>query len=89
MRLDINLASHPYEDPGGFWLRWGGALAGLVILTVVLAYSAAVGWHTAAGDRKLIREREQQIADREREQQDAQALLNRPGNRAVPTVHNF
>ncbi len=28
MRLDINLASQPYEDARQFWLRWGTALAG-------------------------------------------------------------
>jgi hypothetical protein len=89
MRLDINLATHPYEDPGGFWLRWGGALAGLFILTVVLVYSAAAGWHTASGDRALIRAREQQIADREREQQNAQTLLNRPENQAVRDRSQF
>ncbi len=26
MRLDINLASQPYEDARQFWLRWGTAL---------------------------------------------------------------
>ena len=89
MRLDINLATHPYEDPGGFWLRWGSALGALIILTLVLVFSAIAGWRTAAGDRALIREREQQIADREREQRDAQALLNRPENRAVRDRSQF
>jgi Tfp pilus assembly protein PilN len=89
MRLDINLATHPYEDPRGFWLRWGGALAGLILLTVVLVYSAVSGWYTAAGDRKLIHERKQQIADREQEQQNAQALLNRPANRVVRDRSQF
>jgi hypothetical protein len=89
MRLDINLASHPYEDPRSFWLRWGGALAGLVILTLVLVYSAVSGWQTAAGDRALIRERKQQIADRGREEQNAQTLLNRPENRAVRDRSEF
>lgn len=89
MRLDINLATHPYEDPGSFWLRWGAALAGLFILTVVLVYSAAAGWYAAAGDRVLIRERKEQIAEREREQQNAQTLLNRPENRAVRDRSQF
>ena len=31
MRIDINLATQPYEDPRRFWLRWGGALAALGI----------------------------------------------------------
>lgn len=89
MRLDINLASHPYEDPRHFWLRWGGAMAALILLTLVLVYSAAVGWYTAANDRKLIREREQQIAERDREEQNAQALLNRPDNRTIRDRSQF
>lgn len=89
MRLDINLASRPYEDPRHFWLRWGGALAALVVLTLVLVYSALAGWYVAAGDRTLIRERQQQIADREREEQNAQALLNRPENRSVRDRSEF
>ncbi len=83
MRLDINLATRPYEDPHQFWLRWGGALGGLIILTLVLLYSAASGWVTASHDRKLIDQREQQIAQREREKQQAQALLNLPANRSI------
>lgn len=89
MQLDINLASHPYEDPRGFWLRWGGALAALVLLTLVLVYSALAGWYTAAGDRALIHQREQQIADREREEQNAQAMLNRPENRSIRDRSQF
>lgn len=89
MRLDINLATHPYEDPRHFWLRWGGALAVLVLLTLVLVYSALTGWYTAGGDRALIRQRQQQIAEREREERDAQALLNRPENRTVRDRSQF
>jgi type IV pilus assembly protein PilN len=83
MRLDINLASQPYEDARGFWMRWGAGLAGLILLTLVLVYSAAMGWIGAAKDRTLIRQSEQQIAQRDNEMQSAQALLNRPENAAV------
>jgi hypothetical protein len=89
MRFDFNLATHPYEDPRHFWLRWGGALGALIILTLILAYSALAGWYTAAHDRRLIREREQQIADREREAHNAQALLNRPENRTIRDRSQF
>jgi hypothetical protein len=89
MRLDINLATHPFEDPRGFWLRWGGGLAALALLTLVLVYSAAIGWYTASGDRALIRQRQQQIAEREQEQKNAQALLNRPENRMVRDRSQF
>jgi type IV pilus assembly protein PilN len=80
MRLDINLASRRYEDPRRFWLRWGTALAALVIVTLVLIYAALAGWYGAAKDRALIHERQQQIAERETERQNDIALLNRPEN---------
>jgi len=89
MRLDINLATHPYEDPQRFWLGWGSALGALIILTLVLLYSAVTGWTTAARDRKLIHQREQQIAEREQEKQQAQALLNRPDNRSIRDRSQF
>jgi type IV pilus assembly protein PilN len=83
MRLDINLATQPYEDARRFWMRWGAALAGLILLTLVLVYAAFVGWLNAQKDRALIRQSEQQIAERDREMQSAQALLNRPQNAAI------
>jgi type IV pilus assembly protein PilN len=89
MRLDINLATHPYEDVHRFWLRWGSALAGLSLVTLALIISALMGWRGAAKDRTLIREREHQIAARDQERVKAEALLNRPENRAVRDRSQF
>jgi hypothetical protein len=36
MRVDVNLASQPYEDARLFWLRWGGGLVALGVLTLLL-----------------------------------------------------
>ena len=44
MRVDINLASQPYEDARRFWLRWGAALAAACILSLALLVSTATGW---------------------------------------------
>lgn len=89
MRLDINLASQPYEDARRFWRRWGLLLAGLSIVTLVLLYAATLGWIGAAKDRSLISQREQQIANRDRERGSAQAMLNRPENRMVRDRSQF
>jgi type IV pilus assembly protein PilN len=83
MRLDINLATQPYEDARGFWMRWGSAVAGLSLLTLALVYAAGLGWVNAQKDRALIRQAEQQIAQRDNEMQSAQALLNRPENAVI------
>jgi len=89
MRLDINLASQPYEDSGRFWARWGAGLAGLILITLVLVYVTALGWVNAAKDRTLIRKSEEQIAQRDTEMRNAQALLNRSENSAVRDRSQF
>ena len=89
MRVDINLATQPYQDARRFWLRWGGALVALGLLTLILVYSALTGWVSARKDRDLIRQREAQIADRDREKAQAEALLNRPENRSTRDRSQF
>ena len=83
MRVDINLASHPYEDAGPLWLRWGGALAAVAVLTLILLYSALSGWAAARNDRSLIEQREQQIAARDQQKVKAEETLNLPANRGT------
>jgi type IV pilus assembly protein PilN len=83
MRVDINLASQPYQDAKQFWLRWGGALVALGLLTLILVYSALTGWISASKDRELIRQRQAQIAARTQEKSQAEALLNRPEHRST------
>jgi type IV pilus assembly protein PilN len=89
MRVDINLATHPYEDVRQFWFRWGGALAGLSIVTLGLIYLTWGGYQNADKDRDLIRRRESQIASRDKEQADAQALLNLPQNTSTRDRSQF
>ena len=80
MRVDINLASQPYEDARLFWLRWGGGLVALGVLTLLLLIITVNGWIGARKDRQLIRQYEAQSAARDKEQADAVALLNLPQN---------
>ncbi len=81
MHVDINLASQPYQDARRFWLRWGGVLVALSLLTIILVYSALTGWVSARKDRDLIRQRQAQIAARDQEKTQAEALLSRPEHR--------
>jgi Tfp pilus assembly protein PilN len=83
MRLDINLATQPYEDARQFWLRWGTGLAGLGIVTLALLAITASGWYDARLDRKKIADLKAQIADRDREKANAEAVLGQPQNRAI------
>ncbi len=83
MRVDINLASHPYEDAGPLWLRWGGALAAVAVVTLILLYSVLSGWASARSDRSLIEQREHQIAARDQQKIKAEETLNLPANRGT------
>jgi type IV pilus assembly protein PilN len=83
MRVDINLASRPYEDSGPLWVRWGGALAALALFTLILLYSALSGWAAARKDRGLIEQRQEQIAARDQQKAKAEETLNLPANRGT------
>lgn len=83
MRLDINLATHRYEDARQFWLRWGVGLGALAIVTLALLIAAITGWYDARQDRNKIAELRAKVAERDKERADAEALLNRPENRAI------
>jgi type IV pilus assembly protein PilN len=83
MRLDINLASQPYEDARQFWLRWGPAMAGMGTLTLLLLTLAVTGWFTARRDRATIAQTRAGIADRDAIRKQAEEFLNRPENRTT------
>lgn len=83
MRLDINLASQPYEDSRQFWLRWGPAMAGMGILTLLLLTLVVTGWFTARRDRATIAQMRVGIADRDAIRKQAEEFLNRPENRTT------
>jgi type IV pilus assembly protein PilN len=83
MRLDINLASQPYEDARQFWLRWGPAMAGMGILTLALLALTVTGWFTARRDRATIAQMHAGIAERDAIRAQAEEFLNRPENRTT------
>jgi type IV pilus assembly protein PilN len=83
MRLDINLATHHYEDARQFWMRWGTGLGVLAIATLALLITTILGWNDARLDRNKIADLRAKIAERDKERADAEALLNRPENRVM------
>ncbi|PYX88854.1 MAG: hypothetical protein DMG68_07010 [Acidobacteria bacterium] len=76
MRLDVNLASQPYEDTRQFWMRWGTGVALIAILTLGLVAETIV-------------QIQEQIASRDRERAQAEAFLNRPENRTIRDRSQF
>jgi type IV pilus assembly protein PilN len=89
MRIDINLASQPYEDSRQLWLRWGSILAVLGLLTLALLYSTLSGWLAANKDRKLIQQQEGEIRERDAARARAEATLNLPENRTTRDRSQF
>ena len=89
MRVEINLATHAYEDLRRFWLRWGGILGGLGALLLVLLFLVIHGWDQARVTQKFISQGKQQVASLDRERAAAAATLNRPQNRTIRDRSQF
>jgi hypothetical protein len=89
MRLDINLASQPYEDARQFWIRWGTSVVLVAILTLALLAETAIGWLYAHKDQQTIANYKALIADRDRERSNAEAVLNKPENRTTRDRSRF
>lgn len=78
MKLDVNLASQPYEDVRQFLAQWGTALLLVALLTLGLVSYAVNTWAGARDTRAQIEQIQQDLAGLDREQQEAVAVLNRP-----------
>ena len=89
MRLDINLASQPYEDARQFWMRWGTAVVALGLLTLVLLTADITGWVNARRDRQAIAQKRAMIAERDRIRANAERVLNLPENRSTRDQSQF
>ena len=89
MRIDINLATRPYEDSAQFWMRWGSGLVLLAMVTVLLISVTASGYVAARKDRKLMQNYRDQIAERDKERSDASALMNLPQNSSTRDRSQF
>lgn len=80
MRLDINLASHPYEDVRDFLMRWGTATGALALFTLVLLGMAFSNWWGSRDVRQQMDRDLSQMQELDRDKATAQALLSRPEN---------
>src|SRR5258708_11538985 len=89
MRLDINLATRPYEDAREFWSRWGIGVGALAVVTLMLLTLAVHGWVNAGRDRHTIRQLQQQIAERDSEKAQAQKLLEQDVNLSTRDQSQF
>ncbi len=89
MRVEINLASRPYEDVGEFYRTWGMLVVAVALITLVLAWltlSSVMSARTVGRQTAHLRK---QMAQLDREKQAAQDLLNRPENRETRDRSRF
>ena len=89
MRIDINLATRPYEDSRQFWTYWGTGLALLALTTALLVFMAVTGYVRAGHDRQQIAKLEAEIAKYDQEKTAAEAILNQPQNRELREQSQF
>jgi type IV pilus assembly protein PilN len=89
MRLDINLASQPYEDARQFWVRWGTAVGAVGLMTLILLTLTITGWFNARRDHAAISEKRELIAERDEIRANAERILNLPENRTTRDESQF
>lgn len=83
MRININLASRPYENAQRFFVRWGAVLLVMIVVTVLLVVAAARSWRANhVLERSVAQERDRLNKLNDQEKADL-AILNQPGNQDV------
>ena len=83
MRLDLNLASHPYENARAFFLKWTALLGVAGVIAAVLLWTAASGWMQTRYVNRQIAEKRSDIARMQQEEKTAEAILEQPQNLGV------
>jgi len=89
MRLDINLASQPYEDARQFWTRWGTAVGAMGLLTLLLLAFDATNWVDARRDHSAMSQARDLIAKCNERRANAESILNLPQNRTTRDDSQF
>ena len=89
MRLNINLATQPYEDARQFYLRWGGALGALTLLAIVLSYTTFASWNRYRMFNRDIARENATLQKLDQQQADDLAILRQPQNNDVHQRSTF
>lgn len=83
MRVQINLATHPYEDTRAFYSRWITTTVLLAVAAVLLTIAAGIRWHDIRNARRALKNVGKMRAAVQEEQKKTAAVLARPENRAT------
>jgi hypothetical protein len=83
MRLNINLATQPYEDARQFYTRWGIALGTLALLAIVLCYTTFASLNRYRFMNRDIARETSTLQKLDKQQADDVAILALPQNNDV------
>lgn len=89
MRLNINLATKPYQDVRRVLLQWGGLVLLLAICTVALVWMAVSTWRESRDVNARIAALESDIAALDRQRSESLAVLRLPQNTSVVDTSKF
>jgi len=89
MRLNINLATQPYEDARRFTAIWTGILGALLLSAILLGLLVARRWHDYRQVSRAINVEKSVLQDLHAKQAQDRAILNKPENRDVREKSEF
>lgn len=89
MRLNINLATRPYEDLGRFLSRWGTLTLLLAIATFGLTYYSVHTWRASSDVNRQIARMQVETNKLDQDRAAAIATLNRPENKIIAEQSKF
>jgi type IV pilus assembly protein PilN len=89
MKVNVNLASRPYEDAGRFYRIWIPLLVVLALLTFAASARAiSVYRQSRVADHEMAKI-DQRLGDLDRQRRDAEATLNLPENSGTRDAAQF
>ncbi len=89
MRVNINLATQPYQDVRRFVARWGLALALFVAASCALIWFALYSSRQTRELNRQISDTDHQIAEVDSQRKQSAQMLDAPGNRAIVSQSRF
>jgi type IV pilus assembly protein PilN len=89
VRLNINLATKPYQDVRRFLLQWGGPVLLLALCTAALVWSAASNWRQSREVNAKVSALKSEIAVLDHQHDEAVATLGLSQNKSVVETSKF
>lgn len=89
MRLNINLATQPYEDVRKFLAKWGLLTLVLAAATALVVFIAVRNWRDSRSINAQISDLQQKMDALDKDRATAIATLNEPGNKTVADKSRF